>query len=317
MFSRLPYRYHALFPFEPEISKQARHAQVDVLFVGGNPRPHFRVPTLRWFPDFQYLHYPEMFSMADVAMLQNGVKGIAKHASRVILSSETAKQDFAQVAPEYIDKVRVLSFVSSLNESVYAIDPRQVCDEYYLPEKFFYLPNQFWKHKNHSLVLDALTLARRQNPNITIVSTGILSDYRNPRYSSELMAEISRSDNRKHFIFLGLVPREHLYALMRQSLAVIQPSLFEGWSTIVEEVKSLGKPILLSDLPVHREQNPPDAIYFSPTDPYQLAEALSLAYKVNTPGPSVNLERKARQDFTERVSAFGHHFLKIAMELIK
>jgi glycosyltransferase involved in cell wall biosynthesis len=315
LLSRLSPGYRSFFSFDTGLSKQARLLKTDVLFLRGDPAPQFRIPTLRWFPDFQYLHYPEMFTAAEVATLKQIVMGLAKHANRIILSSENSKKDFVQVVPEYIDKVRVLSFVSFIDESAYAINPRQICDEYHLPEKFFYLPNQFWKHKNHSLVIKALSLARRQNPDITIVSTGSLSDYRNPRYSSELMTEVSRSDNRNHFIFLGLVPREHLYALMRQSLAVIQPSLFEGWSTIVEEVKSLGKPILLSDLPVHREQNPPHAVYFSPFSPYQLAEALFHSYQAGTAGPNLDLENKAKHDLAERIKNFGNQFLEIAMEL--
>ncbi len=38
------------------------------------------------------------------------------------------------------------------------------------------------------------------------------------------------------------------------STALINPSQFEGWSTTVEEAKSLGVKMLLSDLEVHKEQ---------------------------------------------------------------
>ena len=70
-----------------------------------------------------------------------------------------------------------------------------------------------------------------------------------------------------------MVPREDLYQLIRQSLAVLQPSLFEGWSTTVEEAKSIGKQIILSDLPVHREQVESGARFFDANDPNSLAEA--------------------------------------------
>ncbi len=43
-------------------------------------------------------------------------------------------------------------------------------------------------------------------------------------------------------------------ALLRGAAAVLQPSRFEGWSTIIEDAKSLGKPIVASDIAVHREQ---------------------------------------------------------------
>jgi glycosyltransferase involved in cell wall biosynthesis len=314
ILSRLLYKVRSVVPYEPILSQQARRAKVDVLFVRGNIGPHFRIPTLCWFPDFQYLHDPEMFSPAETIALDAGVKSIASHASRVILSSNAVKQDFTKVEPQYAYKIRILPFVSYVDSSVYDQDPRWVCEKYHLPEKFFHLPNQFWKHKNHQIVLEALTLARRQNPDITIVSTGMLSDYRHPRFSSDFLADVSRSGNRENFILLGLVPRNHLYALMRQSLAVIQPSLFEGWSTIVEEVKSLGKSILLSDLPVHREQNPPSVEYFNPTDAISLTEKILRFYATRSPGPELRLEQLARQNFESRLRRFGETFLEIVAE---
>ena len=63
-----------------------------------------------------------------------------------------------------------------------------------------------------------------------------------------------------------MLPRAHVFRLMRQSLAVLQPSLFEGWSTSVEEAKSVGKRMILLDIPVHREQDPPRALFFDPRD---------------------------------------------------
>lgn len=46
---------------------------------------------------------------------------------------------------------------------------------------------------------------------------------------------------------LGLVPRSDVIALMRYSISLINPSFFEGWSTTVEEAKSMGKQIILSE----------------------------------------------------------------------
>jgi len=41
---------------------------------------------------------------------------------------------------------------------------------------------------------------------------------------------------------------------MKNAQAVIQPSFFEGWSTVVEDAKSLNQHIIVSDLEVHKEQ---------------------------------------------------------------
>lgn len=61
---------------------------------------------------------------------------------------------------------------------------------------------------------------------------------------------------------------------MRNSISVINPSFFEGWNSTVEECKSIGKNIILSNLNVHLEQDPPGAIFFDPNNAEELADIL-------------------------------------------
>ena len=61
---------------------------------------------------------------------------------------------------------------------------------------------------------------------------------------------------------------------MKNAKFVIQPSLFEGWGTVVEDAKVLDKTILLSDIPVHQEQKNEKCILFDPHDPVALANLI-------------------------------------------
>jgi glycosyltransferase involved in cell wall biosynthesis len=67
------------------------------------------------------------------------------------------------------------------------------------------------------------------------------------------------------------------------SVAVVNPSLFEGWSTTVEEARALGVPMVLSDLPVHKEQAEGIAHFFDRTSAASLANALIKAWQNNLP----------------------------------
>ena len=49
---------------------------------------------------------------------------------------------------------------------------------------------------------------------------------------------------------------------MRGAVAIVNPSLSEGWSTNVEEARALGVPMVLSDIAVHREQAGDRAVFF-------------------------------------------------------
>ena len=71
-----------------------------------------------------------------------------------------------------------------------------------------------------------------------------------------------------------MIPYADVQALAEGSLGYINPSFFEGWSTTVEEAKYRGKPILLSDLKVHREQAPSKGVFFNPNAPEELAKKM-------------------------------------------
>ena len=69
-------------------------------------------------------------------------------------------------------------------------------------------------------------------------------------------------------------------SLIYYSLAVINPSLFEGWSSTVEQAKAYNKKIILSNISVHREQKPKYSYFFHPRNSLNLSKIL---IKLNSP----------------------------------
>jgi glycosyltransferase involved in cell wall biosynthesis len=287
--------------------------RIDAFFALGEPPAGFEVPFLSWIPDFQHLHYPEFFSDRDIKGRNASFQLSAENASKVILSSRDAYNDFVNFAPESEFKAEVLPFVAQIPMQIYDMDSQSVCSKYHIPKRYILVPNQFWIHKNHEVVIKALERAIKENSTITIVCTGCTHDFRNLNYFNQLLCNISAMGLRDKMIILGLVPREDLFLLMRQALAVLQPSLFEGWNTTVEEVKSLGKRIILSDIKVHREQNPPAASYFKPNDVEQLAAIIIDEFSNRDPGPDLALEQQAAGQLQQRTERFGERFLDIVI----
>jgi glycosyltransferase involved in cell wall biosynthesis len=107
------------------------------------------------------------------------------------------------------------------------------------------------------------------------------------------MTQAEAAGVRGSFRVLGLVPYEHVTALSRDAAALINPSLFEGWSTTVEEAKSLGKRVLLSRIPVHVEQDPPGGEFFDPGDPDELAALMEQAFTREDPDGDGRLAEEA------------------------
>jgi glycosyltransferase involved in cell wall biosynthesis len=306
----ISYRYYKKLTGSIELSKNT----IDAVFSLGYYNESSDIATLSWIPDFQHVHLPEMFSEEELYTRNNGLKHVANKSTLVVLSSNNALQDFIRFEPENSHKGRVMRFVAHVPVGIYDGDPFNVCKKYEIPERFIYLPNQFWKHKNHLLVLDALYQLKRINKRLFVVCTGNMNDNRNPRYFKHLLEKISSLGLKDQVAILGLIPHEDVYKLIRQSLFILNPSLFEGWSSTVEETKSVGKKILLSDIEVHREQDPPNAVFFNPRDTEDLAVKLKEQWEISIPGPDKHMEDQAKDRLPHRMIEFANTFVSIVKE---
>jgi glycosyltransferase involved in cell wall biosynthesis len=80
---------------------------------------------------------------------------------------------------------------------------------------------------------------------------------------------------------------------MRQSVAVLNPSLYEGFALTVGEATALGKAVIASDLPAHREHGTEGLRLFPPGDAAALAEVIADAWRVLPAGPAAEEGRAA------------------------
>lgn len=277
-------------------------------------------PILAWIPDFQYLHLPELFPTLDPVDETRQNRKIISQSDVVILSSHDAFGDFARIAaPEHRSRGRVLQFVSQPRngDSSHAITRAALERKYGFTGKFFFLPNQFWAHKNHIVVLRAVKMLKDKGVDILVVCTGNLKDFRiGSGYIDGLNEFIEANGLREHVKILGHIDYSDVLAMMRNSIAVLNPSRFEGWSSSVEEAKSMGKPVVLSRIAVHLEQSPPNARYFEPDDAAGLAEALSDLWAAPANASQDEAERVARDALRERTVEFGEAYLDVLRSVV-
>ena len=114
------------------------------------------------------------------------------------------------------------------------------------------------------------------------------------------------------FLPLGVVPYADTQALMAHSRAVINPSRFEGWSTTVEEAKTMGKTLLLSDIPVHREQSPKLGRFFGADDAPALAGHMRQC--LIEARPTIDIAAQ-QADYRQRLRQFGSNYLALIRSL--
>lgn len=291
-----------------------RHG-IDVMSHSGPLGRFATTPTLSWIPDFQHVRLPEMFDRRERRLRDRGFRHACRHSDRLLASSEDALSDLADFDPGTVPKARVLRFVADPVpiEELPALAELETA--YGFSGPYLHLPNQFWKHKNHRVVIEAVARLRDRGTPALVLATGGTGDYRWPGHCDELVAQIERLAVGEHFRILGSVPYPHVAALMHHARAVVNPSLFEGWSTTVEEAKSTGARMVLSDLAVHREQDPPDGIFFARHDADACAEALYRAWQENDADLKLQRETEAQTALPERRRAFGAAYAQIVRDV--
>ncbi len=273
------------------------------------------IPAIAWIPDFQHLSLPQMFSATGRWKREIGFRAQMFGGRRIMLSSDDARRICLKHYALAESRTRTVHFAVPAGTRIPLEEARRVADEYDLPGRFFYMPNQLWRHKNHGLVIEALGLLRQRGTPVFIAASGKQSDPRDPGLFERLTARVEQLGVADSIRFLGLIPYPHLMALMRASCGLLNPSLSEGWSTTVEEARSMGVPMLLSDLDVHQEQMGDLASYFERDSADSLADALLRFPLVDEPRRATMIEH-ARQLADERVRRFGEDFTRLAEDCV-
>lgn len=260
-----------------------------------------------WVPDFQEDYLPELFSPGELKARKSGQRLIARFARRLVLSSQDAHADFERLYPYAQCRSFVMPFAVTLPDYG-SIDFSIVAQKFGIgaEKKYFFCANQFWAHKNHITVLKALKTLKDQGEKILVLFSGNTSDYRNATYYKSLTDYIEKNDLVDCVRFLGFIDRTDQLQLMKHSVAIVQPSMFEGWSTVVEDAKALGKFVILSSLGVHREQMSRNAAFFKAEDSTHLAALLA---KYSAQAPSVE-----PYDYNADIVRFGLKFMEIAAQ---
>lgn len=279
----------------------------EVDFVYPSFHPQLTCNNLKkvyWIPDFQEEYLPELFSEKVIANRRKRKGWIAENADGIVFSSRNAQSHFVSAYPDSNARQHVLPFAVS-HPSLDSHDIKGILDKHKLPERYFFAPNQFWAHKNQIVILKAAKILIDKGVEVFVAFSGKEYDHRAPGYFKELVEFVKGNKLQDNVRFLGFIDREEQLIILRNSVAVIQPSLFEGWSTVVEDSKAQGKHLILSSLDVHYEQMDGwNANFFEPHDFVGLSDKMQSCMD----NPS---ELNRENDYALNIKRFGEQFLEI------
>jgi glycosyltransferase involved in cell wall biosynthesis len=139
---------------------------------------------------------------------------------------------------------------------------------------FFLYAGGINPHKNVETLIEAYAMVRqgRSDAPDLVLAGALQGSYVSA--TASLLERARRLSLGSHIRLPGFVPDDVLACLYGQAVAVVIPSLAEGFSLPPVEAAACGAPLVISDLPVHREVLGDAALYFPPKDRTALATAL-------------------------------------------
>lgn len=302
LFERLINKLSRIVINKNVVNKIPEYPIVDFVYPYQIPIVSDNLKKVNWIPDFQEDYLPQYFSETELNQRKKNQKEVLAKGDIVVVSSLNAKNDFERLYPDSVAKTFVLHFaVTHPDFSKESFDNLLI--KYQLSNHYFFAPNQFWKHKNHIVILKAIKHLKDLGRNILVAMSGKEDDYRNADNFKVLKEYINDNQLQDNIKLLGFIPRTEQLCLMQHATAIIQPSMFEGWSTVVEDAKALNKFLILSNIDVHKEQVSENVEFFSPNDASELADII---LKYNDSKPKMKYS-----NYKSNILDFGKQFYKL------
>lgn len=281
------------FLYESFLKKNNINIISHSFFVGKNSI----AKSYPWFPDFQEYFYPFFFNKKNVFLRKLNLYLATIHSRAIIVSSKSTAKDLKKISIKSYKKAKILFHTNPMINSSHMYSKKYIKKKYGIEKDFYLLPNQYWAHKNHIVVLKALRSIKSKT--FQIISTGSTKDHRNPGHFNNLLEFIKKNNLVLDYKFLGIVPENDFCSLIKASLGVINPSKFEGWGNSGAKAISYGIPAILSDIEPHRELKG-EVFFFNPNNYLQLSKILlKLSKKKNEPY-NYSLKYKNNENLTKR-----------------
>jgi glycosyltransferase involved in cell wall biosynthesis len=306
--------------YSPKIINYLKQEQVEFVYPMALPKSS-GLNAAGWVADFQHRNFPDTIDHNFTKQAEGWINSEFKFSNKVVLSSEFCKKDCSKFFPEYVYKTVVMPFAVHISDSFFKPEfLTHTKIKYDITKPFFLISNLFATTKNHKIIFEALGILKSKGIIIDIFCTGNIVDSRDLDFPNHILETITKNKIRNQVHLVGLIPREEQMSLYRLCLAMIQPSVSEGWSTCVEEAKAIGKDMLLSNIEVHKEQWPNNPNFFDPYNANDLAHKMDAIYNLNATKvfPDLKIETVAKNNYKNNLNSFAEAILKvITFEIVK
>jgi len=231
------------------VGRAADRAKLDVFHAPHYVVPFTHVPIVVTIHDLIHLHRPLRNPLAPL-YARTMIGRAARKAARVLTVSESVKRDL--IAELGCDEQKIVVTPNGVDEIFFrrAESP---------PLHYFIYAGNDKAHKNVTTLVEAFARVRREMPEARLVLAG---------------APFERFRGREGVDARGFVPIEELAALYRGAIALVLPSIEEGFGLPAAEAMACGTAVITSNAASLREIAGEAALHVDAHDAGAFAEAM-------------------------------------------
>jgi glycosyltransferase involved in cell wall biosynthesis len=287
-------------------AQASRSDRLDVLHVTYNVPFFTRCPLVVSVHDISYVHFPEFFSKRDLRLLGAYVPYSVKRARHVLTLSESAAQDIERVYGVPRSKISVVPLAARAPYTGMA-EPTRVSymrETYGLSEPYILAVGNLQPRKNLLRLVEAVAQLPAWASDLKLAVVG-----KAQWKESDIYRRVTELGLNDRVVFTGYVSDEDLALLYHGSLALVYPSLYEGFGLPILEAMSCGTPVICSNTSSMPEVAGDAAIMIDPLNVGELADAIGSVAQSNS------LREQLRHRGFARASSFS--WLKTARQTLK
>ena len=210
---------------------------------------------------------PELFPYVDRKIYDLKWRYSCKHADAIIAVSEHTRQDLIKLYDVPNEKIHVIHPPVPPPPTPDASVDKRVEIKYGLSDPFWLFVGAINRRKNILGILRAMLIASERMPLIIVGSGG--------SYEKKVRQFVLQKGLSSRVRFMGHLPNEDLPIFYRKAMALIYPSLYEGFGIPLVESLHNGTPVITSNSSSMPEAAGPGAILVDPSSPEDIAAAMS------------------------------------------
>ncbi|NPA33331.1 MAG: glycosyltransferase family 4 protein [Chlorobi bacterium] len=145
-------------------------------------------------------------------------------------------------------------------------EPRE--PEFKVPERFFLYYGALQPRKNIPKLLQAFDIVCPELDSYLIVAGRFAWEY------DAIIDQWRKMKCRNRVLFTGTLPDNQIHYLLKKAIALVFPSLMEGFGLPVVEAQKVGCPVITSNTSALPEIGGEGALFVDPNDEHNIAEAM-------------------------------------------